>query len=163
MGVDISGMIECRPVSSSPGPAVSWQYSIDLAQLYSGRNYDAFGCMFGVTNYAAFEPIAADRGLPADVSAWTLDMSARWAFFSATWISWAQIAAIDWDEPALRPDARRHRNTRSDDGSWQLSGKAAANPTFARHVGLSMALEAGPRRLRALDRSRDGDEKAARR
>lgn len=35
-----------------------------IDQLYDARDYDSFGCLFGVTNFAGFEPVAAERGLP---------------------------------------------------------------------------------------------------
>ena len=53
MGIDISGAVECRPgFGFLPDPDVAWEYAIDLAQLTCSRNYDAFGCLFGVANYA---------------------------------------------------------------------------------------------------------------
>jgi hypothetical protein len=63
-----------------------------------------FGCLFGVMNFAGFEPVAAERGLPADVAPQTAELAARWRYFSPTWTSWAEIAAVDWNEPAVRPD-----------------------------------------------------------
>jgi hypothetical protein len=38
---------------------------MDLWPLYDQTDYAAFGCLFGVRNYAGFQPLAPDRGLPA--------------------------------------------------------------------------------------------------
>lgn len=142
MGVDISGVIECRPVFRFlPDPDVSWECAIQLGQLYCGRDYDAFGCLFGVMNFAGFEPVAAERGIPADAAERTriLAQGFQPPAFSASWIGWDEIGAINWDEPAARPDARLHRYASGEDGEWHLAGKAAQDPVFAEHVGLSPA------------------------
>jgi len=142
VGVDISGAIECRPFFGlPPGPRVSWQYAIDLRQVYCGRSYDAFGCLFGVTNYAGFEPVAAERGIPADAAERTRSQARGFTppAFSASWISWSEIEAIDWGECGTRPDARFHQYARGEDGQWHLAGKAEQDPVFAAHVGLSPA------------------------
>ncbi|WP_287268142.1 hypothetical protein [Thermogemmatispora sp.] len=68
MGVDITGWIECRRSFMLAGETTPWQAAISLDFLFHGRNYDAFGCLFGVQNYANFRPVAAEWGLPADVS-----------------------------------------------------------------------------------------------
>ena len=87
-----------------------------------------FGCLFGVMNFAGFEPVAAERGLPADVPPQTAELAARWRYFSPTWTSWAETAAVDWNEPATRPDARIHEYIRDEAGERRLRGKAGQNP-----------------------------------
>jgi hypothetical protein len=58
-------------------------------------------------NFAGFEPVAAERGLPGDVAPQTAELAARWPYFSPTWVSWAEIAAVDWSLPTdLGPSAR---------------------------------------------------------
>lgn len=141
MGTDISGAIECRPVSRTCAPRASepgWEFAIDLGQLYDTRDYDSFGCLFGVTNLAGFEPVAAKRGLPDDLAPQTAELAARWTYFSPTWVSWAEIAAVDWGERAARPDARIHEYVRDEAGQWRFRGKAGQNPRFARLVGMSV-------------------------
>lgn len=129
MGLDIYGAIECRPVFEY-GDAIpaKWEYSIDLSQLNGKRNYDAFGCLFGIRNFAGFEPLAEDRGLPDDVADRTREECERYSAIGTTWISWSELANVDWDEAALRPDPRTHeyrgeRLRRGDavrpDGEWQ--------------------------------------------
>lgn len=146
MGVDILGAIECRPVFEfPPDPDVTWEYAIDLGHLFCGREYDAFACLFGVMNFAGFEPVAAERGLPEDIAPQTAEMAAQRRYLSPTWVSWAELAAVDWSEPATRPDARIHEYIRGEGGQWRLRGKAGQNPRFARLVGMSPAQAAETR------------------
>ncbi|SDT81697.1 hypothetical protein SAMN05216371_6776 [Streptomyces sp. TLI_053] len=74
MGTDITGYLEYRAPQDDQEPVR--HASHDLHSLGVGRDYDAFGCLFGVRNYANFRPLAAGRGLPADASA---GVSARFA------------------------------------------------------------------------------------
>lgn len=107
MSTDIHGGIEFR----HPGAGTDyyddepWVMAMDLWPLYDESDYAAFGCLFGVRNYAGFRPVAAGRGLPPDVSSGLrgrlrplLDAG---DLDGATWVSWAQIAEID---PASAPD-----------------------------------------------------------
>jgi hypothetical protein len=53
MGTDISGFIECqawKPPANSERAV--WRPAIDLFLLNTTRNYDVFGCLFGIRNYA---------------------------------------------------------------------------------------------------------------
>jgi hypothetical protein len=140
VGTDIGGAIECRRVFGHPRQATGrrgWELAMSLGQLYETRSYDSFGCLFGVMNFAGFAPVAAGRGLPEDVAQETARLAAQWLYFAPTWVSWAEIAAVDWDEPAVRPDARIHEYIRDEAGQWRLQGKAEQNPQFARLVGMS--------------------------
>ncbi|WP_239475349.1 hypothetical protein [Streptomyces sp. CS131] len=101
MGTDISGFIEYRASGDEQEP--TWYGAHNLGPLDDYvRNYDAFGCLFGVRNYANFIPLAAGRGFPPDASA---ALSARFArlaerygedgFHGTTWITWAEVKAVD--------------------------------------------------------------------
>jgi hypothetical protein len=138
--IDLRGRVECRVSSRSASVAI-WQVAADLAALRIPRDYDAFGCLFGVTNYAHFRPVAADRGLPADASD---DVVAAHAgsgrsAFGATWVGWLEIEAIDWDEPAEHPDSRIHRFTDGPDGTLAFAGKSSWNSDLARLLGVTIA------------------------
>lgn len=110
MGVDLHGMIEVR----SQDPSDPWVGLEELEELYGGRSYDLFGCLFGVRNYGNFAPLFPDRGLPADLSKEALaSMHDEYAeegespwWKDASWCTSAELAAIDHDELALRPDER---------------------------------------------------------
>lgn len=112
VGIDISGFVECRPWAGrcDEPQEIPWVAAARLDCLNITRDYDAFGCLFGVQNFVGLRPVAADRGLPADASQLVcaehreMGAEAQWA----TWVSWAEIVAIDWDEPAERADARLH-------------------------------------------------------
>ena len=140
MGTDIHGAIECRPQHGLP-MARDWEYGMDLELAYATRDYDAFGCLFGVRNFAGFDPVASGRGLPADAAPRTRNQAAGMIppFFGVTWIGWTEIDAIDWDQPASRPDARLHRYKQDDDGRWHYTGKGATSESFAAQLARTTA------------------------
>ncbi|MFJ8007365.1 hypothetical protein [Streptomyces fagopyri] len=141
MGTDISGFVECRAWHLNEEDEDSvWRAAIDLFFLNITRNYDAFGCLFGVRNYANFPPLAADRGLPADASETVrveLDQLAEWPdqAYGTTWITWTEIKEVDWGEPTASADSRLHQYRRTPDG-LRLTGKFAWSSRFAQTVGL---------------------------
>lgn len=124
---------------------ISWQPSVVLDHLYGFREYDAFGCLFGVMNFANFRPLAAERGLPADVSkhvrsahAGEADTDPGSAGLWPTWIGWDEIEAVDWAEPAELADARLHEYNRADDGQWVFTGKSAYAPERFEREGVAV-------------------------
>ncbi|MET9106296.1 hypothetical protein [Streptomyces zhihengii] len=140
MGTDISGFLEYR--ARQDGHAPAWHDAHDLDSLYGGRDYDAFGCLFGVRNYANFRPLAAHRGTPTDLSAGVrarFEQVAEWygedGFHGVTWITWAEVKAVDWNEPAEKPDSRLHQYRETPHG-LRMTGKSAWSPAFAEAVGL---------------------------
>jgi hypothetical protein len=137
MGTDVSGFIECRAPALGLGAPRPWQAAIDLDLLYDARSYDAFGCLFGVRNYALFRPLAAGRGLPDDLSATVREVAGRWERHDATWISWAEVAAVDWDEPAEGVDQRLHEYRRQPDGGLKFVGKSLWGPRLTEVTGAS--------------------------
>ncbi|MFI1396386.1 hypothetical protein [Streptomyces sp. NPDC020681] len=136
MGTDISGFVEFRAGRAVEGEReVVWRAAVDLYDLNDIRNYDAFGCLFGVRNFANFRPLAAERGRPVDASEEVraeLDRLAPWPdqAYGTTWITWAELKAVDWDEPAERPDSRIHEYRQSPDG-LRFVGKSGWDPRFA--------------------------------
>jgi hypothetical protein len=140
MGTDIHGAIECRPQSGLP-MLPDWAYAMDLELIYTRRDYDAFACLFGVTNFAGFDPVAAGRGLPADADPRTRAQAAglKPPFFGMTWIGWNEIEAINWDQPAPRPDARLRQYRRDDAGAWQYAGKGETSQSLAAQLARTAA------------------------
>ncbi|MFF8478665.1 hypothetical protein [Streptomyces sp. NPDC015414] len=104
MSTDISGVIECRPLAGIFGQDdedAIWHGAIDLFLLNTGNAYDALACLFGVRNSFGFKPLSEDRGLPGDASdmvrgAFTSRVGAQ-TFYGTTWITWAELAAADWE------------------------------------------------------------------
>lgn len=109
MGTDIGGFVEVRPGWGEPRTS-AWEYVADLDHLYTSRDYDLFGCLFGVRNFAGFRPVASGRGVPTDLSRRGTEEWRTWAGSShdPSWVTWAELAAIDLDEPAERADQRVH-------------------------------------------------------
>ncbi|MEU3919360.1 hypothetical protein [Streptomyces sp. NPDC029004] len=141
MGTDISGFVEHRAQRADEGERDAvWRAAVDLSHLNDTRNYDAFGCLFGVRNFANFRPLAAERGRPLDASEEVrdeLDRLAPWPdqAFGTTWITWAELKAVDWDESAELPDSRIHQYRQTSDG-LKLVGKASWDPRFAQALNL---------------------------
>lgn len=101
MGCDITGWVEFSDTTPSRQHAEGAQWwGVINAGLLLGRNYALFGSLFGVRNTTGFDPVAADRGLPSDLSMRT-GRDAQWEeCHSHTWVTWAELAAVDWDERA---------------------------------------------------------------
>jgi hypothetical protein len=101
MGIDISGWIEGIPTGLYP----RWQAVVDIDVLLD-RNYDLFGCLFGVANYAHFRPLAPFRGVPDMASTLVRTAVEQSGNLWTTWISLSEIQSMDLDEPALYADSR---------------------------------------------------------
>ncbi|MER7174460.1 hypothetical protein [Streptomyces mesophilus] len=105
MSTEVSGMIECRPGARLWGPDDEdsvWHAAIDLFFLDTGNAYDALACLFGIRNYLGFRPLAEGRGLPTDASDGLQTECAGYGgspdTYGTTWITWAELAAADWQE-----------------------------------------------------------------
>lgn len=91
-----------------------WWAAINVRLILS-RNYALFGSLFGVRNATDFAPVAADRGLPTDLSQKAGRDGAREGYHSQTWVTWEELAAVDWDELALD---WRDEDSRLDRDGW---------------------------------------------
>ncbi|MBI3969132.1 MAG: hypothetical protein HY329_26120 [Chloroflexi bacterium] len=117
----------------------TWRAVVD-ARILVSRNYDAFGCLFGMTNHAHFRPVAAKRGLPEDASARVRDDAAESVkvtdgFVMPTWVTWAELERVDWDEQALHADGCLHRYVKDERGEWVYESKSAWNAEFDAAIG----------------------------
>ncbi|WP_094374735.1 hypothetical protein [Streptomyces sp. FBKL.4005] len=107
MSTDIHGGIEFRHPDAGTDyyEGEPWVAAMDLWPLYDETDDASFGCLFGVRNYAGYRPVAADRGLPGDLSSALCERLQPWVaeghLAGATWVSWAEIARLD---PATAPD-----------------------------------------------------------
>ena len=138
MGIDIYGWVEAKLPFYEEG---GWKPVIDLFWLYDVRDYDFFGCFFGVRNYARFRPLAPERGLPADISPEVKREVERFGgdAFGHTWITWDEIKQVDWDEQSLLVDKRIREYHRNEQGEFVLIRKALVLSDFderVRHDGL---------------------------
>ncbi|GAA3085254.1 hypothetical protein GCM10010449_06260 [Streptomyces rectiviolaceus] len=105
MSTDVSGMIECRPGARLWGPEDEdsvWEAGIDLFLLNRGNAYDGLACLFGIRNSFGFRPLAERRGLPDDASDGLRGQFAAYGgpddVHGTTWLTWAELAATDWQE-----------------------------------------------------------------
>ncbi|MFI7706599.1 hypothetical protein [Nonomuraea sp. NPDC049480] len=138
MGTSIHGFVECRTWTRGLDiDERAWCAAISLSMLGVTRDYDAFDCLFGVRSSGNWRPIAADRGLPLDASETARAELAEWgeAAFGVTWLSWDEVTAIDWDEPALHPtDIAQYRKL--PDRTLELVYRSVWSRRFARVSGV---------------------------
>ncbi|MBU8860533.1 MULTISPECIES: hypothetical protein [unclassified Micromonospora] len=127
MGTDIAGGVEIRP----HGPGAPWQLA-DVSLDALPRHYDAFGLLFGVRNHAGFEPVAPGRGLPDDAGADLLALLADGGH-DHTWVTWAQLASVDWSAQAPRVDDRIHEYELTSQGP-RFVGKAGQHGRAWREI-----------------------------
>jgi hypothetical protein len=122
MGTDIYGWLQ---VSQTPG---YWIGALDAGVVLE-RDYDVFGCLFGVRNYANFAPLFADRGAPPDS-----DIGE--GCNGLTWATYDELKRIPLDEAALAQDARIGCYEVDASGNERRTGKGAwsgaADPHLAR-------------------------------
>ncbi len=140
MGTDISGWIEAK-ISSIK--TKEWQPIVDLFWLYGNRDYDAFGCFFGVRNYAHFRPVAEGRGFPQDVSERVKQEATQYGddIFGSTWMNWNDIKQLDWEEKSENIDERIHRYVRNEQGELHFEGKGLWEREFAERVGYNQCIK----------------------
>ncbi len=101
MGTDMHGAIEiCQ--------GGTWHIAEDLPKVLDDvRDYDLFGCLFGVWNFANFHLLFPNRGIPKDSRlffCYHQDEDAN----DASWCSYQELLDVNWDEPAVAPDERIH-------------------------------------------------------
>ncbi len=122
MGTDINGWVEVSPsFRDASSPYLSdrrWDAVVKIGSIIQ-RNYNAFGCLFGVMNLVNFAPLAAERGMPDDVSeeaeaAYLEATEEPASAFSPSWITWAELRAADWDARAATAVRGRGQPTRKE-------------------------------------------------
>lgn len=132
--------MECRTWGPGLGTGeTAWHWAIDLSMLGMSRDYGAFACLFGVRDLGGhWQPVAADRGLPADVSQRVRLDHASWGetAFGATWLGWHEILAVDWDAPAIPRATHIARYRRHPDGVLELIHREDWSRGFARASGI---------------------------
>jgi hypothetical protein len=92
MGTDI-----CSIAIDSSGANITTLGVWTEGEPFGPRNYRVYGFLAGVRNYSAVKPIAEQRGLPADI---IFDASGGpyLGYHSFSWLSVAELEAIDYDE-----------------------------------------------------------------
>ncbi len=138
MPTDIYGFFEVRHPHADADwyGKEPWVCLMGLSPLYDDGDYAAFGCLFGVRNWLSWQPVAAGRGLPVDVSGHVRGDYEKWsrldgAIHGASWVSWSEIRDLDLSVPApgrgvlqmqARPRAGPPEHDRWPAGSPEWSG-----------------------------------------
>ena len=107
MGCDIHGHVEIRMY---PDSSRDWWLSVLNVGALADRNYDLFGFLFGVRNYARFEPIAPFRGLPKNPSDTIKKEIDEWKndAHSTSYLTLTELQSINWDDESPEEDQRVH-------------------------------------------------------
>lgn len=99
-----------------------WFAVINAGCLIVG-DYDLYGCLFGVRNYANFEPLFANRGLPEDCCE-SVKQSFCDDFHSPTFCSFSELRSINLEEYSTKPDERQWYTLQSKNGPIRIKGNA---------------------------------------
>jgi hypothetical protein len=65
---------------------------------FDWREYGMFGFLADVRNYSGVPPISQPRGIPANVSGGVADEIEMYEGHSASWLSVAELLAVDYDQ-----------------------------------------------------------------
>jgi len=85
-----------------------------------GQHIHGFGSMFLEEGIDFFQPIAAGRGLPDDISE-EVKRSHPEDHWGYTWAFWREIAAINWDEYFVPKSPSIYKYTRNAEGLMLLN------------------------------------------
>lgn len=93
------------------------------AAPFDWRSYGMYGWLADVRNYSGVPSIAAQRGLPIDVSASVRSYYDGWGSdaHSASWVDVLELTRFDYEQPV--EDRRVTRQT-----AWGLDGGCTAEP-----------------------------------
>lgn len=121
MGCDIHGLIEVNWYGKYEDnyeegkEPVDWKCAIDNIGFWVGRSYDTFGLLFGIRNYANFDPVAPKRGIPEESSERLDDRLDPYreenrigavSCHSHSYLTLKELNEIDWEQPTEKEDSR---------------------------------------------------------
>lgn len=112
MGTHIYGWVEIKNFDSGFD---DWFPIIDIGIAMVG-NYDIYGCLFGVRNYANFKPLFPFRGVPPDCSEEIIRKYAE-GYQGITWCTYQELTEIDLDELSEAPDQRFYTEIETPNGT----------------------------------------------
>ncbi|MFI0980697.1 hypothetical protein ACH4SP_27260 [Streptomyces sp. NPDC021093] len=94
MGIDIDGAIETCEADGV------WDVEFDLLDFALGRYREPWDVLFGYWgNPDVKRPLFAERGLPDNASESVRETGNEDYQRNHTYVTWAEIAAVDWDAP----------------------------------------------------------------
>jgi len=107
LGTDIYGYLEVRWPDDRTWHAISSMPKLLCVLGIPDRDYDAWGCLFGVRNRTGLQPLAASRGIPTDASIFVHQEFSppeerSPGYHSPTWADLAEIDRMDYDEEIPR-------------------------------------------------------------
>jgi len=143
VGCDIHGLVEVNwrgkyedNYEDAEEAPVSWKCAIDNVGMWVGRSYDTFGLLFGVRDYANFEPVAPRRGLPDNLSSRAeerVEADRSWSH-SFTYISLKELNEIDWEETSEEADSRIRVYDENDELQFKAAGVGSLSDEEERKI-----------------------------
>lgn len=112
MGIDIHGWVEVKSWGDD-----KWEGVLRI-EGFVDRSHPAGSSIF--RDVGMFEPVAAYRGFPNDVSEEVKRRNPEgdWGNFGFTWAYWHEIAAIDWEVVHITPPKVFKYNRHSSGDLW---------------------------------------------
>lgn len=89
MGTDIKGFVEVKQWDV-------WRSFVIIEDMPGSRDYHAFAFLFGMRNIMSVLPVAANRGLPLDISQKTQNSLSSEDLHSRSWVTWHEISESGW-------------------------------------------------------------------
>ncbi|MCX4823961.1 hypothetical protein OG883_29620 [Streptomyces sp. NBC_01142] len=133
MGVDIHGVVEGRLWGNeSWARDAQWDVILGLHELRTGRGDQlSWHCLFGYSYLEDIVPLFDQRGVPADSPLRPDAEDPEDAGHSYSYATWAELAAVDWDEPCMEDGRAAFYHVeqwrRQPDGTLAYDGFARAS------------------------------------
>lgn len=97
------GSVECRLWGKESWASADrqWSPTLELYELRTGRGDQlSWECLFGYAD-GEIVPLFDQRGLPDDASEWLRTSVEGCGGHSASYATWAELDAVDWDGPCM--------------------------------------------------------------
>mgnify|MGYP006282672237 CR=1 FL=1 len=126
MGCDIHGLVEVNWYGDMDhvDDKKKWECAIENIGSWVGRSYDTFGLLFGVRDYANFEPVAPRRGVPDNLSnrgQERIGKDKSWCH-SFSYVTLAELNQVDWEATADEADSRIRVYDEEDELRFKAAG-----------------------------------------
>jgi hypothetical protein len=110
--------------------ARQWSGILNVGRFLT-HSYEAYACLFGERNIFGFRPLVGPRGRPTELSRESIEESAVAMSggdpLDFTWVSWAEIDAMDWAEQSSLLDPVIHEYHVQADGKLDVMRRVPAD------------------------------------
>ncbi len=147
MGCDIHAYAEIKA-------AVGWQEKTP-DEFFDLRNYGIFGFLADVRNYSDVTPLAAPKGLPADMSLAVREKADEWECdaHSHSWFKLSELLAVDYDQTIEDRRVTRNGNggcTAEPGGGQSMTLREFLGSSYFKQLDKMAALAESPDHVRLI-------------